>query len=122
MRLKTTNNGIDVEALNSFVDQVRREPSAGMAGFGFTKWEGATRTGNNASGVLLLKCSSRVNRSACSEFSWSAREFSDTETAFVCGTRQRSGHRRQSRGAFGQPLLQKVTSRRRSGAPAADIE
>ena len=66
---KKPDNGIDVEALNSFMDQVRREPSAGMAGFGFTKWEGATRTGNNASGVLLLKCSSRVNLTACNEFS-----------------------------------------------------
>ena len=45
MRLKTTNNGIDVEALHSFVAQVRREPSAGMASFGVvTKREGGTRT------------------------------------------------------------------------------
>ena len=37
---KKPDNGIDVEALNNFVDQVRREPSAGMASFGVvTKWE-----------------------------------------------------------------------------------
>jgi uncharacterized OsmC-like protein len=42
---KQHNNGIDVEALNSFVDQVRREPSAGVVSFGVvTKWEGGTRT------------------------------------------------------------------------------
>jgi hypothetical protein len=42
---KKPDNGIDVEAFNNFVDQVRREPAAGMASFGVvTKWEGGTRT------------------------------------------------------------------------------
>lgn len=41
----TPVNGIDVEALHGFVDQVTKDPAAGMVTFGIlTTWEGGTRT------------------------------------------------------------------------------